>query len=125
MVCPFRMALKVLSLNILSDDSKRLLESLFGWVAENLLDRRVALHLSLLQRDAELKRQGEGEANYYPVGKCMEKILSKLEASFVADWQLMSTIFSPSSHYSMMTEIKFIQCPAVTNELLYTISLVS
>ena len=48
-------------------------------------------------------------------------MLSKFESSFCDNIPLLKSLF-PQSHYPWLSEVKFIQCPAVTNEVLEAIA---
>lgn len=60
------------------------------------------------------------------VTKYFAHILAKFEASFVSDLILLRNIFcSDFRRFSNLTELKFIQCDALTDELLGSVAAVN
>uniref|UniRef100_A0A0N5B672 F-box domain-containing protein n=1 Tax=Strongyloides papillosus TaxID=174720 RepID=A0A0N5B672_STREA len=104
--------LKVLSLNVISDDSS--LDDIYE-IARRLNDRDITLHLGLLQKDKRKKNQPTPEYKVPPIA--MNNVLSKFEASFVDDNALLNILINSHS-YAKLTDIKFVQCPSVTNDIL-------
>ncbi|KAI1724444.1 F-box domain protein [Ditylenchus destructor] len=120
-------ALKYFSVNIISDDwenktgaSESSLTDIFGCISSRLFSRKISLHFGLLQRYSE-KSKWPPPSHYPQTTEEFEQILSKFEASFVLDLSLLKSIFSPSSYYPHLSEIKFINA-LVTDQLLGIIS---
>uniref|UniRef100_A0A0N4ZS89 F-box domain-containing protein n=1 Tax=Parastrongyloides trichosuri TaxID=131310 RepID=A0A0N4ZS89_PARTI len=108
--------LKILSLNVISDDSS--IEDMYE-ISRRLNDRNVALHLGLLQKDKRKKNQPIPEYKIPPYA--MTNVLSKFEASFVDDDALIQVLINSHS-YSKLTDLKFVQCPSITNDILLHIA---
>ncbi|KAI1716318.1 F-box domain protein [Ditylenchus destructor] len=120
-------ALKNLSVNIISDDwenetgaTEAALADIFGCISRRLFLRKISLHFGLLQRYSE-PSEPPPNRNYTQTTYEFKQVLSKFEASFVQDLSLLRSIFSPSSYYPQLSEIKFINA-LITDELLGIIS---
>uniref|UniRef100_A0A914YTX1 F-box domain-containing protein n=1 Tax=Panagrolaimus superbus TaxID=310955 RepID=A0A914YTX1_9BILA len=118
--------LSMASINMISDESFELFEQIYGDISNSLKARNVNLQLGLLQK-AERKNNPESQqietpTTYSPPSYNFLMVLVKLESSFCDNFALLQSLFIDSI-YPFLFELKFIQCPAVSNEILKAISI--
>jgi hypothetical protein len=118
--------LKFISLNIISDE-ENVFRPLYEDIATRLYEKSIALHLGLLQRNnppstGETEKTSKPTTDICPTTRQFCLILSKFNASFVSDTPLLQNIFV-GPKYPFLTEIKFVQCQGLTNDILGLVSL--
>uniref|UniRef100_A0AC34F4Z5 F-box domain-containing protein n=1 Tax=Panagrolaimus sp. ES5 TaxID=591445 RepID=A0AC34F4Z5_9BILA len=118
--------LSMASINMISDESFELFEQIYGDISDSLKARNVSLQLGLLQK-AERRINLESQEieippTYCPPSNNFLMVLVKLESSFCDNFLLLQSLFTHSI-YPFLFELKFIQCPAVSNEILKAISI--
>uniref|UniRef100_A0A914C0H5 F-box domain-containing protein n=1 Tax=Acrobeloides nanus TaxID=290746 RepID=A0A914C0H5_9BILA len=122
--------LKIMSLNVISDESRSLFTQIYDNITDELNARNVSLHLGLLQKEklkswnvTSSENQQRPEETPYPTPpKNFANILWKFEASFVEDFPLLRSIFMGTT-YPFLSELKFIQCSSIQDEILEAIAL--
>ncbi|KAH7728272.1 hypothetical protein AAVH_04516 [Aphelenchoides avenae] len=115
--------LRIISMNVISDECE-VFPVLFEGVAKKLHERSISLGLGLLQRDTptigSVKRTSP-TPRFVPATIEFARVLSKFEASFVTEPLVLKNVFSVQK-YIYLTEIKMIQCSALTDDILGSIS---
>ncbi|KAJ1368186.1 hypothetical protein KIN20_029265 [Parelaphostrongylus tenuis] len=114
----FNKVLNVLSLNVLSNRSS--LDSVCN-ICSELERRRIALYLSILQNYPKSLAEQSPFENLAPPTSWFN-VVTKFEASFINDVVLFETLIL-SGQLHVLRECKFVECDAVTSDLLTHLSM--
>ncbi|CAD5234101.1 unnamed protein product [Bursaphelenchus xylophilus] len=122
--------LSVVSLTILPRRPEFPLYRIFEMSSE-FARRGISLHLGIMQPSSDKEKKENNDQDEYLVEEVhamggfynsFSKVLSVLDVSFLTDEGLLTNLLTPST-FPNLTEVKFIECDAVTDPILFKLAM--